>query len=596
MPLPSKITIFCTLLFLFAVTTPAQDGTTPFITNCASCHAQNSPTHAPPPEVLKQMPWKKILEALETGVMKAQGDKLPPSLRVAIAKYAGKEEAGTPVEMTGFCPTNAAKPATLEGNSWNGWGVDNNNSRFQPAPAGGITAADVPKLKLKWAFGFPDEGAAYGQPTIVGGRVYVGSGDGTVYSLDAQTGCIYWRFHAKSVIRNAVVIGPGPRAYFGDLKANYYSLDASTGKLLWERKLDEQPFARISGTSKLHDGRLYVPIASQEENAGANVNYPCCTFRGSLMALNAETGEVIWKSYTVPPPKQTSVGKSGTAYFGPSGATIWSSPTLDLKRNLVYVATGNSYSAPTVETADAVVAMDLKTGTIQWAQQANPDVYNWNCEKRVSPEAGSCPADHGEDVDFGSSAILMDLGGGKDVLVAGQKSGVVHAFDPGQKGKILWQTRIGHGGIFGGVLWGMSANNGLVFAALSDLQFEKPNAGGGLFALDAATGKVVWHAPPAKLDCPAKMHCNSAQMAATTAVPGAVFSGAMDGHLRAYDAQDGKVIWDFNAVQNFKTVNGIEAKGGAFSSSGPTVADGILYVNSGYWAVPGNVLLAFSAK
>jgi polyvinyl alcohol dehydrogenase (cytochrome) len=382
----------------------------------------------------------------------------------------------------------------------------------------------------------------------------------------------------------------------GDLRSNFYALDANTGKLIWERKVDDQPFTRITGTAKLHEGRLYVPVASQEENAAANVNYACCTFRGNVVALDALTGDVLWKSYTIAAAKPTKISKTGVQYFGPSGATVWSSPTLDPKRKLLYVTTGNEYSDPPVETADAILAMDMETGAIRWSQQASLDVYNWNCDKKVSPAEGNCPTDQGEDVDFGSSAILVDVGDGHELLVAGQKSGVVHAFDPDQNGKIVWLTRIGHGSKYGGVLWGMAAHDGLVFAPLSDADWANPSAGGGLFALDARTGKIVWQTPAPKPSCPKPYRCSAAQMAPATAIPGIVFSGSMDGHLRAYDMKTGQIIWDFDAAHEFKTVNGIKAQGGSFSGTGPTVADGMVYVNSGYFSIPGNVLLAFSAK
>jgi len=338
-----------------------------------------------------------------------------------------------------------------------------------------------------------------------------------------------------------------------------------------------------------------VPIASQEENAGANPQYACCTFRGNLMALDAATGRVIWKSYTTPEARPTRVSKAGVQFYGPSGATTWSSPTIDPQRNLVYITTGNGYSDPDVKTADALVAMDLDTGAIRWSQQASRDMFNWDCGGRRGG-GGNCPAQAGEDVDFGSSAILVDVDRGRQLLVAGQKSGMVHAFDPEQQGRIVWQTRIGKGGKLGGVLWGMAAHDGVVYAALSDLD-RNPAHGGGLFALDAATGKVLWSTPAPAPACAGKPGCSAAQTAAVTAIPGIVFSGSMDGHLRAYETKAGKIVWDFDALREFDTVNGVHARGGSFSAGGATVVDGMVYVNSGYTnagGMGGNALLAFS--
>ena len=573
----------------------AQEGSQVYISHCIECHSPASASHAPSQEALSQIPWQDILKTLETGAMKVQGQNLTPEERVAAARYLGKA-GGAPVlpQVSGFCPAGSRPAATRA--SWNGWGVDNFNTRFQPAAAAGLTASQIPNLKLKWAFGFPGARTAYGQPNVVGGRVYVGSNDGTIYAIDAQAGCLYWMYRAKSMVRSGVVVGPDKRAYVGDLDANLYALDTETGKLIWQKKADDQPFARITGTPKLYNGRLYVPIASQEENAGANPIYPCCKFRGNLVAIDAKNGAVIWRAYTSPEPKPTGTSKTGVQFYGPSGATTWSSPTLDLKRKLIYIMTGNGYSDPDIKTADAIVAIDMNTGKIRWSQQGSPDMFNWDCGPRGG--GGNCPANHGDDVDFGSSAVLLDAGGGKQVLVAGQKSGMVHAFDPDQNGKILWQTRIGKGSTLGGILWGIAGHQGIAYVPLSDINRQKPDAGGGMFAIDAATGKVIWHTPPPAPTCLAKPGCNSAQLAPPSAIEGAVFSGSMDGHLRAYDMAAGKIIWDFDSAQPFPTTNGIPATGGSFSSTGPTIVDGMLYVNSGYGGqgMAGNALLAFWVK
>lgn len=578
-----------------ALTCFAQEGSQVYISHCIECHSPASASHAPSQESLAQIPWQDILKTLETGAMKIQAQNLSQDERVAAARYLGKA-GGAPVlpQVSGFCPAGSHPAATKA--SWNGWGVDNFNTRFQPAATAGLTAAQVPSLKLKWAFGFPGARTAYGQPTVVGGRVFVGSNDGTIYAIDAHAGCLYWMYRAKSMVRSSVIVGPDKRAYVGDLDANLYALDTETGKLIWQIKADDQPFARITGTPKLYEGRLYVPIASQEENAGANPIYPCCKFRGNLVAIDSETGKVIWRAYTSPEPKPTGVSKTGVQFYGPSGATTWSSPTLDLKRKLIYIMTGNGYSDPDIKTADALVAIDMNTGEIRWSQQGSPDMFNWDCGPRGG--GGNCPANHGEDVDFGASVVLLDIGGGKQVLVAGQKSGMVHAFDPDQNGKIVWQTRIGKGSTLGGIEWGLAGHQGVAYVPLSDINRQKPEAGGGMFAIDAATGKVLWHTPPPPPACLGKPGCSVAQLAPPSAIEGAVFSASMDGHLRAFDMAAGKIVWDFDAARSFPTTNGVPAKGGSFSSTGPTIADGMLYVNSGYGGqgMPGNILLAFSAK
>ena len=282
------------LALAFVTLSVAQEGTRVFIAHCQQCHDPNSDTHAPLPEAMAEIPWRKILESLETGTMKAFGESLSLEEKTAVSRYLGKEGPVELPEMTGHCEPGTQP--TLTSAAWNGWGVDKANTRYQPKQAGGLTAEDLPKLRVKWAFGFPNAVSAYGQPTVVGGKVYTGSNDGTVYALDAKTGCIYWMYTAKAMVRSAVVISPGQRAYFGDLESNFYAVDAATGALIWRKKLDDQAFTRITGTPKLHEGRLYVPITTQEENAGANPWYSCCKFRGNIQALDAEDGSLIWKT------------------------------------------------------------------------------------------------------------------------------------------------------------------------------------------------------------------------------------------------------------------------------------------------------------
>jgi polyvinyl alcohol dehydrogenase (cytochrome) len=558
----------------------AQEGSRVYIARCIQCHDPNAEVHAPTPEALSVIPWQNIVKALESGPMAAVGAQMPPADRDAVARYLGKVEVNrAPVAMTGECAANAKPRAGTA--SWNGWGVDDQNTRFQPAKAAGLTAEQLPSLKVKWAFGFPDTTTAYGQPTVVGGKVYTGSNDGTVYAIDQQTGCLYWKFQARSIVRDAVVVDGG-RAYFGDLDSNFYALDASTGKLIWQKKLDSQAYTRITGTAKLYEGRLYVPITSQEENAGANPLYSCCTFRGRLVALNASDGSEIWSTYTVPEPKPTGKNSKGVQFYGPSGATIWSSPTIDPKRKLIYVATGNGFSAPDVKTADALVAIDIQTGALKWSQQTAPDMFNWGCGRGGVPDT-NCPPNAGTDVDMGGSPILLDVGNGRQLIVGGQKAAVVHAFDPDQQGKIVWSTRIGKGGPGGGVQWGIAASpltagQAVVFAPNGD-----PAPVGGLYAIDPATGKVLWNTA-ARVKAP------------PTVIPGAVISPGLDGHIRACEISSGKLIWDFDGANDFPTTNGIPAKGGAIVSTGATVVDGMLFVNSGGSGMAGNVLLAFSVQ
>ena len=586
------------VIFEFGTWRGPTHGATIFEERCAACHQPNSGTRAPVPDQLRKMSRDSILRALESGVMKAQGTELTRVERTAVAEYLcdPNASASRPVAMTGFCLAKTAPSPDPPGDPvWNGWGVDARNTRFQPGGAAHLSPDEVPKLKLKWAFGFPGASATFGQPTVFSGRVYEGSEDGTVYSLDARSGCIYWTYKAPTTVKTAVLVGNDGRVvFFGDTQANVYALESLNGSLIWKTHVDSHPAARITGSPLLLVGRLYVPVSSGEEWAAADPHYACCTFRGSVVALNADSGKQIWKTFTIPAAaRPTRKNALGIQLWGPSGAAVWSPPTADLRRRTIYVATGNSYSEPSSAYSDSVMALDMDSGRILWWKQLPPnDRWNIAC---IADTKANCPDKPGPDLDFGSPPILLSRRGSQDLLIAAQKSGVVHALDPEHEGEVVWQRRIGRGGPLGGIEWGGAASTDIVYFPLSDWQDSKPEAGGGLFALRVATGQRAWFAPPAKLSCTAQPGCSAAQMAPPTAIPGIVFSGSQDGHLRAYDSRQGTVVWDFDTARGFPTINGIPARGGSLNATGPAIVNGTLYVNSGYAnGIAGNVLLAFS--
>ena len=593
------------------------DGQVLYAQHCAKCHAGQS-TRAAQLDIMRRLPAEFVLHSLELGKMKFQGVLRTNEERRAISEWVTnkklKPESVSDETVAGFC-ADAPGEFVVEAGApqWNGWGVDVVNSRFQPAEQAGVSAEQVPKLKLKWVFGLPMDYQT-SQPTVVGNRVFVGSMKGRVYSLDAKTGCLYWSMKPRAGVRSTLVVGQLPGTdparhvvYFGDSEATVYALDARTGTELWRNKIDNHPMARITGTPKLHGNRLYVPLTSLEEAAGADADYECCTFRGTLVAMNPINGKMVWKTYTIPEPAgPVRKNRKGTQLWGPSGATVWSSPTLDLERGRLYVTTGDNYSDPASLTSDAIVAFDLRTGAFLWSQQFTPnDAWNIGCE---TDDDSNCPEARGPDLDFGSSAILVKLAGGKRVLLAGQKSGVLHAVDPDRDGEILWQQRLGKGGLIGGIQWGPAADARTIYVALSDIGIETHedkdlgwttsldgSVGGGMFAYDVETGERKWHTPPP--GCNGRAQCSPAQSAAISVIPGVVFSGSVDGHLRAYSAADGAVVWEYNADQEYESTNGVQTKGGSFDGPGPTIVDGMVYVNSGYgyWGgMPGNALMAFS--
>jgi polyvinyl alcohol dehydrogenase (cytochrome) len=501
--------------------------------------------------------------------------------------------AGT-VAQASQCP--GPLPSS-SGAAWNGW-ADAANTRFQDAKAAGLTSQTTPKLKLKWAFGFPGAMAATGTPTVYGGRVFVGDGNGVVYSLDAHTGCTYWTFTAAAGVRNSPVVGSA--VYFGDLKGNVYAVNVATGRQLWKTRASEQPMAVITGSPKLEAGRLYVPVSGRDESqAATNPSYECCTFRGSIVALDAATGKKVWEAYTIrEQPKATGQNAKGTKTWGPSGAVPWSSPTIDLKNKAIYIGTGVNYSKPPTDTSDAILAFDMESGRLLWSRQFHTDdEWNFACGAADKDAKTNCPRDPIIDADLGNSGMLRTLGGGKRILVTSDKSGMVWGIDPDHEGKLLWKLKIAAGGVNGGTMWGGAADDrGVAYIGISDFTAGKPEVGGGLVALQMATGEKLWMTPAPKPGCLGVKGCSAAQPAPVSAIPGVAFLGSWDGHMRAYETGAGKIIWDFDTAQDFESVNGVKTHGGSINSMGPAIAGGMLYTTSGYMGngMPGNALLAFS--
>jgi polyvinyl alcohol dehydrogenase (cytochrome) len=564
---------------------------------CAVCH-DHPVGRIPPRDTLKTLSAQQVIFDLTFGMMQPQGLGLSVQQIAAVATFlTGKASAPGPQPKidANMCATNPS--ISLGGSQWNGWGHDVENTRFQPEP--GFSASDIPRLKVKWVFAYP--GPLVGsQPTVVGGRVFVATTTGLIYALNAQTGCTYWTFHTASEIRSALSVGALPKgagakmAVFGAdlMHANAYAIDARTGRLLWKVKVDQHPLARITGSPVYYDGRLYVPTSSQEEGFGTMSTYHCCTSRGSVVAIDGATGKILWTSHPIQEkPKPFKKSSTGVQMYGPAGASIWSAPTIDAKRKLIYVGTGDSFTDVPTKATDAIVAMDMKTGHIHWVFQATTDDnYLFGCSV---PNKGICPGPIGPDYDFGSSPILHTDADGKQVILAGQKSGIVYELDPDNGGKVLWQKQVGPGSMGGGVEWAIAANAQSVFVPIAN------RAASSLSALQISDGTTIWHDPAPKGECSWGMKgCAGTEAAAITVIPGAVFSGGADGHLRAYSTKDGSLLWDFDtAAKSYNAVNGVPAHGGALMIEGPTIANGLLYVNSGegrFNGHRGNALIAFS--
>jgi polyvinyl alcohol dehydrogenase (cytochrome) len=572
-----------------------ETGFRTFQTKCMTCHGNPDNDRAPSPSVIRQMSPERIYAALTTGPMAGQGQSLSDTDKRMVALFmsgrpVGAEAQGDAKLMANQCGSNPVLENPASGPEWNGWGVDAYNTRYQTAKGAGLTAAQVPNLKLKWAFAFPGGVSAYGQPTIASGRVFVGTDTGFVYSLNAKSGCVYWSYKAKGSIRNAISIGPVKGAgnakyaiYFGDSHSNVYGVNAQDGSELWVKAADEHFTARITGAPALFEGRVYAPVSSSEELSGSNLDYACCTFRGSVVAFDGATGKQIWKTYVIPDaPKPTKKNAKGIQQYAPAGASVWNTPTVDAKRHALYFGTGDSETEPAPLTSDAVMAVNLDTGKLLWSYQAQAnDSWLGGCNGQNKTE--NCPDDLGPDWDIGNSPVLRTLAGGKTVVVAGTKNGDVFALDPDKGGAKIWRINVANKER-SGIVWGGAADEKNAYYGLS---------GGGIVAVQLATGEKLWFNPLTPADPKARV----SNAAATTAIPGVAFVGGSDGLLHAVATADGKQIWSFDMNREFDTVNKLPGKGGSMGAPGVTVAGGMVYAGSGYGVLgailPGNVLLAF---
>jgi polyvinyl alcohol dehydrogenase (cytochrome) len=569
---------------------------------CAACHDHPS-DRTPAKGVIANNTPPYIFGALNDGVMRANAEGLSRGEKFSIAMYLSQNKAGGTVsKVSSETPACAHSPQslTLAGPEWNGWGRSMENRRYQPDP--GLTALEVPRLKLKWAMRL--SGNRSGQPVLAGGRLFTNDTASSVYSLDAATGCAYWRFNTEGPTRSTISLAPLKKAqariaaFFTDAAGYLYAIDADSGALIWRTKIDEQRSHQFTGSVAVYQGVVYAPVSSGEEAYADDDSYPCCRFRGALVAVSADAGEILWTTYsTQQQPKPFKKNRLGNWMYGPGGGAIWSAPTIDAERGLVYVATGDSYTDVPHEGSDAVIALDLKTGKIHWIKQlTHQDSYIIGCERPLDQRPANCPAMVGADYDLGASPSLARRPDGKQILLASQKSSQVYALDPDDMGRVIWEKRLSPGGPLGGSEWGHAVDERNIYVGISDI-YVRNGAKPQLTALKIADGGLVWTRSLDKRSCRwDNVYCNPGISMAVTVIPGAVFAGAMDGRLAAYSADDGNLLWSFDASDSFTTTTGAKVEGGALDAAGPVIAGGMLYVHSGYWGRtgPGSVLLAFS--
>lgn len=596
---------------------------------CKTCH-EPAIERAPDRSVLRQYAPENIAQILRNGLMAPMAQGLSREQIVNLAGHlAGRPVGSLPPTADKACGKNP--PIRMTATSWSRYGIEPGNGHFQRN--GGLNVRDVPKLKLKWSFAYA--GGVYGQPIVVGDHLFITSAGGQFYSLDANSGCVHWmvsdlRTRSTPSIEHRPDISPSGWVTFLSMRDNTVAaFDAQEGHLLWRSEpLETVGFPHLTSSPMPYKDQVFAGVSSGEESIGTRPDYACCIFRGSLVALDARTGKRNWKTAMIQEPLQpTRKNADGVQLQGPAGASIWAAPTIDVKRNVVYVGTGNSYSEAKTKGTNAIVALDMQTGAIKWTSQTTEaDNYLVTCNRMN--RTTNCPDPTGPDVDYGAAPVLKTLPDGRDILVAGQKSGVVFGFDP-DTGKVLWATRVGQGSTLGGVEWGIATDDRNVYAPNSDLvatheialrqlgqlppvKTLPPEPKPGLTALDLATGKIVWFVPTPRVECNwgpftsrgRAPYCFNAQSAAVSVIPGAVFSGTTDGRFRAYSTVDGKILWEYDTTaQTYDTVNGVRGqRGGSIDGMAPVIAGGVVYTMSGYsgsastGSNPTNVLLAFSVN
>ena len=601
------------LLALMLPPLSAQDGAAIYKERCAACH--DAPKgRIPALSAIKAMSGEAIYVALTTGLMKTQAAGLSTGELFALIGY--------------IAPTGGSHaPSRLHPHM----------QRRRRLPAGLRLAMEwvehephqlpLPGRDLRRAFSW-QRSQTQTQMGVQPGRRHRGAlaanyrrrarvhrlPTGAVYSLDADTGCTRWGFQAGAGLRAGVTIGEAKgtsAVFFSDGGGTMYALNAQSGELIWKVKPVDHYTTIATATPRFYKGVVYQPYSSFEEALAGDPKLP-------VLHVSRQRGcdRCRHRQNPLEDVHHSRRGKPTRPRLRPGRATrpLRRSHLVDPDDRRAARRFCTSQRATTIpirqpNTSDAILALDLKTGALLWSKQLTEnDAFNNGC---AAPPGTNCPASAGKDFDFGQPPILVSFGQGKRALVIAQKSGMVHAIDPDEKGKILWQTRAGAGGYLGGSQWGSASDGEKVYVAISDVGIGgvadpkspqgfrmtlDPKKGGGLLALDLKTGNIVWTAKPTAC-ADSITNCSPAQSAAVTAIPGIVFSGSVDGHLRAYSAATGEIRWDVDTAREFPTVNGKPAHGGAMDAAGPAVVNGMVFVNSGYgqWGgMSGNVFLAFS--
>ncbi|MEE4145848.1 MAG: PQQ-binding-like beta-propeller repeat protein [Halieaceae bacterium] len=602
-----------------------------FDKHCASCH-DNPAMHAPSREALSGFSKETVMVALEFGKMQPMAAHLSKQERGLIAIYL----AGSAPADEWIAEHGCTAPSTDNGTQYvTNWGLGTHNRRFMDTRQAGIDRASVGSLELAWSLAFPKVTDMRSQPAIIGDTMYFGDKTGKVYAIDRKRGCIRNHTEVLSGIRSAITVatlGNGRQLLvFADSMASIYALDPDTLKTVWQEAARIYETSIITGSITYHDDRLFVPVSSYEVAVSGSPSHVCCKSHGGVIALDATNGRKLWEWHGTAEATLQGHNSAGGEIYGPSGVSVWSTPTVDAKRNRIYFGTGENLSRPATDTSDAIIALDMDSGELAWRFQATADdVWNAACLNG----GANCPDKAGGDFDFGASVILAELPDGSELLLAGQKSGDVYALKPdpgGPDGEVVWHRQVSNAGIGpdlaksttnGGVHWGMALSGERLLVAAADPERVRPDyiPKPGLHALAVSDGDIHWFQGVTrgceiaeedkpmiglqnmragkKVELEDQYRCSFyyGLSAAVMATPELVFSAGLDGKIRAFDIASGDLLWQAKTAESFDADNGITGHGGAIDVSGQVMADGWLYVQSGYsmfGQLPGNMLLAY---
>jgi polyvinyl alcohol dehydrogenase (cytochrome) len=589
--------------------------------HCASCHDNPDATKAPSREALSRVSALYVTNSLIMGKMVAQGAPLSAVEVSNVSDYlsAGEANAAGWVEPN-RCPANKRSPKLNTKALVSGFGFDYSNKRELTFKQAGLKPGDLDNLEVAWVMAFPQVGTMRGQAAIVGDTMFLPMADNNrLFALDisGDKPCVQWTYDGGRALRTSAGYGEMSNGkkiiMIGDMGGFVHAIDAKTGKKLWETDVKFFQNQMVTSTPVLYKDRVFAPISQYELASAASDAYVCCKARGGITAIDAKTGKKIWAQATMPEAKPIKDRGDGQMIWGPSGAPIWNSASLDVKRNRLYVGTGEANSGPAHPNTDALLSFDLDTGKILWAHQATADdVYNSGCfPGRETNKNCSGPTVY-RDVDFGASTILATAPNGRDLVLAGQKSGSMWAMNP-DNGQVVWRTALGHGTAMGGIHWGIAADDKHVYAPISntgrpvptdpayDANLIKP----GLFALNLDDGSIAWQFYT-KADCEGDRRARMPQCARLFGLSGAptvigdyVVTGGLDGWLYVLDKKTGALKWKYDTAQKYQGVNGVEGNGGSIDAASIVATRGLLIMNSGYGMfgqAPGNVMIAFRPK